>query len=236
METKAKPCSGIGKAKGVKGCGKEFKHRIYGLCASCLSDFIFGTDAGKLIMQKRIIPKAKKVSGQKKKEQTKRLKEKITNWREKLQLKIQEIVRLIDKGQPCPARGYTNCQFHAGHVYARGGNSTIALNLHNIHRQSAQSNHWQNDDLLFREGLKNEYGEDYVGFIGELRRTSQLKYKNEDYHHFYKKASQIALKLKKDYFAYPKQTRINLRNEINEQLGIYEKEFCIFEGRLQTPQ
>ena len=34
-------------------------------------------------------------------------------------------------------------QMHAGHVYSRGSNPMLRFNLHNIHRQSAQSNHFQ---------------------------------------------------------------------------------------------
>lgn len=228
MEAKAKACVGINKAKHYQGCGTLTMNREHGLCPSCRYDFYTNDEFGKIIAAKMFIPKISKRTEQRKKENHKALKEKITDWRKKLQNKLQEIARLIDKGQPCPARGFTIYQAHGGHVFARGGNSTIALNLHNIHRQSAQSNHWQNDDLKFRKGLQNEYGEDYMRFIGELRRTPQLKYKNEDYHYFYKKASQIALKLKKDDFAYPKQTRINLRNEINGQLGIYDNEFNIY--------
>ena len=153
---------------------------------------------------------------------------KCTNWRKKLQNKVQEIIKYIDRGLPCLARGNYPKKYNAGHIYARGGNSSMALNLHNIHRQSAQSNHFQNDDGLLREGLTKEYGQPYMTFISELRRTPQLKYSNEDYHQFYLKACEIANPLKKLNFTYGLKTRIIMRNIINSELGIYENEFCNF--------
>jgi hypothetical protein len=117
---------------------------------------------------------------------------------------------------------------HGGHVFAKGGNSSMALNLHNIHRQSAQSNRFQNDDGLLREGLSNEYGENYMQFISELRRTPQLNYLNMEYMDFYKVAKSISKKLIKDGRRYNKEERIVLRNKINLLLCIYESEYCIF--------
>src|ERR1035437_6717186 len=154
---------------------------------------------------------------------------KCTNWRKKLQFKVQEIVKYIDRGLPCLARGNFPKRYNAGHIYARGGNTSMALNLHNIHRQSAQSNHFQNDDGLLREGLTNEYGKPYMDFISDLRRTPQLKYSNEDYHQFFLKASGLSLILKKSDNEYDLDARISFRNEVNCQLGIYTAEFCNFE-------
>lgn len=59
LEPKLKECRGIGKAISVKGCGTKVYKRTFGLCNNCLHDFLFNTDAGKLIFEKRIIPKAK---------------------------------------------------------------------------------------------------------------------------------------------------------------------------------
>lgn len=155
IKPKEKPCKGIDVAKGL-GFGKHTKHRKkgLGLMCGCWADFLLNTDAGKIILHKSI-PKAKskfekeekKKSYQKKKQQ----KDKLENWYARLQDKINIIVRLIDKGLPCIATKRIPNQMHAGHVFSRGSNPTIRFNLHNIHRQSAQSNHFQNDDGLLRE-------------------------------------------------------------------------------------
>jgi hypothetical protein len=149
-------------------------------------------------------------------------------FKERLQTKIQEISRLIDKGLPCLATKAIPKQMHGGHVFARGGNSYMAMNLHNIHRQSAQSNHFQNDDGLMKEGLKNEYGEDYLEFVSNLRRTPNPNLNNMEYASIYKKACKVANKLINLNQEYSLKKRIELRNEVNLELGIYDKEYCVF--------
>jgi hypothetical protein len=227
IKHKEKPCKGINKAFGYKGCGKPTLSRRNGLCMNCFPDWVLNTEQGQIHMHKAMMIGKKDVE-KKVKIEEKEQRVKLTKWNEKLQEKINEIVRLIDKGLPCLARGYVPKQTHAGHVYARGGNQTIKFNLHNIHRQSAQSNHFQNDDGLLREGLIKEYGQEYFNFIYELRQTQSLKYNNDEYHEFYKLASKIALHLKKENLTYDLTKRIVLRNEINLKLGIYDDEFCVF--------
>lgn len=154
---------------------------------------------------------------------------KIINYKAKLQSKVQEIARLIDYGLPCLARAIRG-QMHGGHVFSKGSSSNMRFNLHNIHRQCAQSNHWQNDDSLFREGLKLEYGEDYFMFLVECRKTPITNYKNEDYMKFYEIACKLSLTLKKNVKDKPlsKIQRMELRNEINLALGIYPNDFCVY--------
>ena len=136
---------------------------------------------------------------------------------------------MIDNGQPCLARGHLPKQIHAGHIYSRGAYPSLRYNLHNIHRQSAQSNHFQNEDGLLRDGLKNEYGEGYYNFLSGMLGYKALKFSNEEYHQFYKKASKIALELRKAGKIYSKQERIDKRNEINLEMGIYDSDVCVFE-------
>lgn len=228
ISKKPKKCKGIGKAQGVMGCGGLFLKRTFGLCNNCLHDFLFETDAGKMVFHSRIIPKAKAKIKKENTENTRKLREKVVNYKDELQKKINLIVRLIDKDLPCLAKGIYPNQMHAGHIFSRGSSPEIRFNLHNIHRQSAQSNHFQNEDGLLREQLQKEYGKEYYRFLCELRCLKQLKYKNDDYLNFYKKASKIALKLKKENKTYSILERIELRNQINLELNIYEPEYCVF--------
>ena len=172
---------------------------------------------------------SKEIVKAKAKEEKKKMVEELTNWSQKLMTKIQEIARLIDHGQPCLARGVMANQFHGGHVYSRGSNPQIKYNLHNIHRQSAQSNHFQNDDGLLREGLVKEYGQEYMDFISELRTIQSHKLKNEDCMNFYKVACKIAARLKKDLKPYEKEDRIILRSQVNLALEIYPEQYCVFQ-------
>ena len=227
---KAKKCKGTGKCKG-HGCGDDTVFRKYGLCQSCFKKWLLITDAGKEMLTNTAIKATKKVKTEQKKvinTKKRELKEKNTNWKSKLQDRVNEIVRLIDIGQPCLAREYHANQVHAGHIYSRGSTPNLKFNLHNIHRQSAQSNHFQNEDGLLREGLVKEYGKDYFDFIGNMRNCEPLKYSNEEYHDFYKKAHEIAKELKKQGRVFTKEERITKRNEINTALNIYALDICSF--------
>ena len=228
IQHKEKPCKATGKSKGFEGCGKPTMFRKYGLCNDCYKIWLVSTPEGKETLNKAIIV-GKKKAEKEQKQIDREEKEKLIDYRRKLQTKVQEIVRLIDIGLPCLARGYHASQYHGGHLFSRGSNSSMALNLHNIHRQGAQSNHFQNDDGLLREGLVKEYGQQYFDFISELRRTPQLHYSNEEYKDFYKKASEIALKLKRQGRTFNLKERVDIRNKVSIELGIYAKEYCVFE-------
>tara|TARA_R110002049_G_scaffold309180_1_gene518108 strand:- start:7048 stop:7740 length:693 start_codon:yes stop_codon:yes gene_type:complete len=228
IQIKTRACKGIGKAKDFQGCGKPVLRRKYGLCMDkCYKDWLFTTEEGKKIVNKTIVKVSK----------TRRDLEKaknggLINYSQKLQSKVNQIVRFIDKSEPCLAKGIFSKQVHAGHIYSRGSNPTIKYNLHNIHRQSAQSNHFQNEDGLLREGLMQEYGKDYYDFVSELRRTPSIKYTNEEYKSFYKKACKLYNELKKALKPFKTENkRINERNRINLELNIYAKEYCVFKRK-----
>lgn len=169
--------------------------------------------------------KAEKTNSKRKKIDWKRKNE---DQKPKLQQRINQIARLIDAGLPCLARGYHPNQIHAGHVFSRGGHTNMRFNLHNIHRQSAQSNHKHSDDIRMREGLEDEYGEPYLEFVSALQRTPVPKYTNKEYFELYQKALPIVQRLEKADRIYTPEERVRLRNQINLELGIYPEEFCIY--------
>jgi len=137
----------------------------HGFCLPCYRVWLISDDPKAKADFGKLLIKAKTDVKIEKRKEFKALKNDIVDWKPKLQMKINLIVRLIDKGLPCLARGVNAKQMHGGHIFSRGSNRTMRYNLHNIHRQSAQSNHFQNDDGLLREGLSNEYGYEYMDFI-----------------------------------------------------------------------
>ena len=196
MKTKEKPCKGTGKAKDFQGCGVQSLYRRYGLCNSCYRNWLLNTEEGKKKIQLSLDRTRKKLA----KEESRKLRERRlanVNYKVKLQDKINEIVRLIDIGLLCLARGTHAGQIHGGHIFSRGSSPQMKYNLHNIHRQSAQSNHYQNEDGLLRDGLKKEYGEDYYNFLSSMQGNPVVKYSNEEYREFYNRANKIARDLKK---------------------------------------
>lgn len=224
-----KNCKGQNRAKGFDGCGLPFDKLVHGLCSVCLWEWMVSTEAGKLYKIQIFDPKVEKANLKTTRKREKELRDNLTNWRVKLQTRVQEIARLIDIGLPCLALGYHAGQIHGGHIFSKGSSKTISLNLHNIHRQSAQSNHSHNDDGLLREKLALEYGTDYLGFLLEMRQCDALHYNNLEYMEFYKMANEIALMLKKKGQNFDLEGRIKVRNEINLTLGIYPEKYCVYE-------
>lgn len=157
---------------------------------------------------------------------------KETNHRQLLQKEVQLIARLIDYKCLCLARNIVPTQKNGGHVYTNAGNTNMALNLHNIFLQAAQSNRSQKDDSLMQDGVARVFGEDYLSFIRGLKRTPIMKYTNDEYKEIRQRASVIIKQLKewnRDLISPRSATsRIQLRNWANLELGIYPNEFLNF--------
>ena len=229
IKVKEKKCKGTGRAIGY-GCGELQIERVYGLGKKCrcyqnwLLNSLKGMEKINLtrISTKNKVDKEIKTRALIKR---KKLYDNVTNWKNEFQKEINKIVRLIDNGLTCLAREKGG-QIHAGHVYARGGNQYIRYNLHNIHRQNAQSNHFQNDDGLLRDGVVREYGSDYMEFITNLKQTPKPNYINDDFQNFTENARKIVSRLKRLNLKYSLQKRLEIRNEINLELGFYEEKYC----------
>lgn len=226
MKVNKKTCKGNYKTK-EWACGDTTYIYRFGLCKDCYRVWLFSSEDGKKEIEKARI-KGKIKLTKEKKQAHKELKDSIKDWGSELQKVVNHIVRIIDKGLPCLANERMAKQFHAGHIISIGANKTIKFNLHNIHRQSAQSNHFQNEDGLLREGLKNEYGIDYFDFVMGLNATPVIKLSNDVLHEKQKVALKIRRALLKANKTYNLAERIELRNTINLELGIYDKEFCTF--------
>lgn len=232
IQSKPKPCKGINKCHGIEGCGTLSSNRKYGLCPSCLWEWMCKNENGILYREKKFIPRVKKATEKEQRKKQREEKEKFINYRSKLQTEIQKIARLIDIGLPCLALGYHPNQIHGGHIFSKGSNKTMALNLHNVHRQSSQSNHSHNDDGLLREKLAEEYGKGYYEFISQLRRTPSLHYSNLEYKEFYRKACKESKFLKQSGQTFNKEERLIMRNRINQELGIYDNEYCEYRQKV----
>lgn len=145
-----------------------------------------------------------------------------------LQPVINEIARLIDFGQPCIATENYGKE-NGGHYISVGANRTICINLHNIHIQSFESNHWKSGDTLkYQGGIRKVYGEDYLAFMDGLQKHPPIQLRKKEMIEIYENACKIRLKLRKNQEIRTPKQRIELRNQINLELGIYEEEYCVF--------
>lgn len=145
-----------------------------------------------------------------------------------LQPVINEIARLIDFGQPCIATENYGKE-NGGHYISVGANRTICINLHNIHIQSFESNHWKSGDTLkYQGGIRKVYGEDYLAFMDSLQKHPPIQLRKQQMIEIYETACKIRLKLRKNEKLRSPSERIELRNQINLELGIYQEEYCTY--------
>ena len=231
---KKKKCNGNYRVNKYAGCGKMFDSRTlkFGLCRSCLFDWSYNTDEGKIWFEKQkpisenIIAKENNKSKQ---ESLIKLMKPDQYRATYLQPKINEIARLIDYGQPCIVRGVSNVKMDGGHFFSVNSNRTISLNLHNIHQQSNDSNKWEGGCPDYRLGIVNTYGKEYAEFIDSLKQTPLIKLKTYEMIELNKKATEIIKDLKKDLKPIERpEGRILERNRINCLLDIYPDKYLVF--------
>lgn len=214
---------------GFESCGLEKPIKKYGLCADCFKEWL-KTESGQEYVESMVIPKAKKEVKKKEKERFNKMKAATTNNLQKLQKKVQEIVRLIDFNQPCTARPQlTSFKGQGGHVNPKGAHPECRVNLHNIHLQSAQSNKWMNDDDKMKEGLERIYGKEYRLFVEGLANRAIVKHSNDDYGAMYRIACSIANELKRDLKKRDSLDRLMLRNKYNKEIGCYPDRLALFD-------
>ena len=177
LEPKEKICKGINKANGVKGCGKLTKFRKFGLCSSCLADFYFETDVGKLLMSK-VISKVQKPRLEMQKsfeldKYTKLLKASKINTK----TQVHAYIRERDKGKDCISCGVEwNNTFQAGHFYKSETFETLKYNLHNINGQCFRCNN-------FLDGNFDNYSLNLPNRIGQENYNNLVKLAEKDKHY-----------------------------------------------------
>lgn len=138
---------------------------------------------------------------------------------------INEIARYIDYGQPCIS-SLTLGKGQGGHYISRKANSSISLNLHNIHIQSFHSNvELSGDEARYRLGLIRWYGVDYFEFIEGLRHVKGVDLSKHRLSELKPIITKINRDLKRNPVKRTEEERIKLRNDINTQIGIYLDEF-----------
>lgn len=221
-----KNCKGKGLARGYGCDNPNFINPMNkGLCPSCWKDWLINDTKGKEYLQRVSLKAKSKVKGEAKKTKTKELRKlmSVDAYRAKvLQPAINEIVRLIDFGQPCIASGSTTGKMAGGHRKSVGSNRGISLNLHNIHIQSFQSNSWKGgDERAYDAGIIKIYGSDYLEYLISLENHT-AKFSKTELEEAYKLACKFRIELRKDKKVLSSRERINKRNEGNERIGLYK--------------
>lgn len=145
MQHKIKKCKGINKAKGFSGCGKLTLNRRYGLCMSCYPNFLYSTDAGKIIVEKAILkavyPRLKIESQFRIAKEDHEKNKNLSYYLQIAKKKCHEYVRLRDRNKPCVSCGTPwRDNFHAGHYHKSELFSLTRFNEYNINGQCPSCN------------------------------------------------------------------------------------------------
>jgi hypothetical protein len=153
----------------------------------------------------------------------------INQYRSKIvQPVVNEIIRLIDYGQPCICRP-NEAGTDAGHFKSVGSNSTLSLNFHNIHLQGRNSNGYKGgESLKYYKGLIRVYGPEYAEYCDQLSQCSPLKLTKDELKEARQRLLPFRLELKKNQKVNGKYNRLLLRNKANEIMNIYPYEFKEF--------
>ncbi len=210
-------------------------------CKNCKSQFKPYKSTDKICSISCAISYSKKLEVEKKAKSIR--KERIefnynnSKWlKSKINTNLQAIARYIDYGLPCLANpttsrnGVGNTRFDGGHLWSKGAHPQCKWNLHNIHRQNAGSNNKGSDDVLMFIGIEREYGLEYRKFVESFKGTPIIKLSIPELQEIYQKSNEIKRELNKELITFSKDKRIELRNQINEDLGIYPGELSIFEN------
>jgi len=182
MIVKEKKCVGINKARMVKGCGKLTLYRTFGLCSSCLSDFLFNSDAGKVVFNK-INLKIKSDTAKAFKSDLREKLKTIGEYKADARKSFQKWIRLRDSNKSCiSCNSSTADTFDGGHFYKAEVYSGLIFNENNCHKQCRKCNRFMNgNELNFRKGLIARYGIDYVTNLDNICDINRVyKYTKEE--------------------------------------------------------
>lgn len=154
-----------------------------------------------------------------------------SDYENELQPIINEITALIDKSENCICCGAkitdTN-RANAGHRFSVGSNNSLRFNTHNIHRNGVCCNKWKNGNPDgYDEGLIRVYGKEYYEYVKfELKPLyKEVKLTIPELMAARAVAMKIRNRLKKENKVYTPKERIELRDSINKQIGIYLQGF-----------
>lgn len=194
-----KPCKGIGKASGYKGCGTVTAFRKYGLCSSCRADFLLNDERGKIILAKATIkakePRIKAEKALSTALLDKRAKTSHSALIQQTQKLVNKYVRLRDEGKPCASSLIPyKPDFDAGHVFPVKGYEGLRFDLDNIHGQSIHANRFlEGDHVNYLINLPKRIGKERTDALIERAK----EYKKNGYKFSRPELKQIQRDIKK---------------------------------------
>ncbi len=147
-----------------------------------------------------------------------------SDWSKELQIEVNTIVRLIDKGAPCiSSLRNGNEQMQGGHRFSVGAFPQLRFNLFNIHGQTASENMYNSGNPDgYDHGLSCIYGDKYLKEVHGLKKKYPiLKLSITELIHAKARAKKIVKGLKELNATFTPEQRIELRRKYNKILNIY---------------
>lgn len=149
----------------------------------------------------------------------------LPEYKKDLELEINAIVRLLDRGHDCISGGFEwgKYKVHAGHLYSVGSSPSIRFHLLNIFGQSEHDNlHLHGNGAIYLERIKVVFGKEVFDEISDLRHAYPVLKANVSE---IKEATVIARQIKKSLIKmdtfFEIEERINLRKTYNKMIGLY---------------
>jgi hypothetical protein len=193
----------------------------------CLESFAKDYSQKACERKKRNLAKAEKEQRKKDKETREKLKT-LSEWKHDLEVEINTIVRLIDKGHECISKGIPKYVVNAGHYMSVGSFPALRYNLLNIYAQSVHDNKERGgNNLAYRIRLGEVFGEDILEEIESLRgKYPILDISIPEIKEVLPVVRKIVRELKKQTEDLEKpfttEERILIRRELNKRIGIYK--------------
>lgn len=167
-------------------CRTKFQQKIfnYRYCEETPECKEAGNEAKNALI-KKAMEKAKLKTKIKAKAEIAVLKEKVktlSQYEAEAKKSFQKYIRLRDESQNCISCNESNKDlWDGGHFKKAEIYSGVIFNENNCHKQCRKCNRYLNgNELMYRQGLVNRYGEDYVKNIEELaNETRQYKWTKE---------------------------------------------------------
>lgn len=147
-------------------------------------------------------------------------------YEKKLEIDINTICRLIDKNSKCISCNGIGDQ--AGHRHSVGSNCSLRYDLHNLHMQDYNCNGPRSsNDFEYKKGLAERYGKEYQEYVDTeiVRLYPSLNLKPFELKEAITKARIIIKRLKRENKEYSFSERIELRNKLNLEIGLYNSVF-----------
>lgn len=198
---KERPCKGIGKAYGFKGCGTVTAYRTYGLCDTCRASFLLNDERGKIILAKATLkatsPRLKAQKDLDIARVNKNAKTSLGALKKQTQLLFNSYIRMRDEGKPCISSNIPyRKDFDAGHCFSVGSYDGLRYDFDNVHGQSIKDNR-------FKEGNVTDYLVNLPNRIGKERADALIQ-RASDY--------------KKNGYKFTRSELLDIQKEVKERI------------------